>query len=182
MVEVWGGPLVETYSRMFPREVCGLVYLDPTHVRSAPEWEEYLIASGFSQDAVRPYLDNYERQFSAFVRSMPPGPRAEMEFIDIVERRHWLEHQPVHVPSGLPVSVVIHGRFEPGRWKEHPCEPRQCHDVFLRFRKTWLSPLTAGAKAPKVMVDETSGHLIHQDNAALVASEIRRVLTLGQRR
>jgi pimeloyl-ACP methyl ester carboxylesterase len=57
----WGGLLIRMFAAMYPGEVAGLVYVDPTDPRSLEQNLAYLQASGYSADGAREFLEKPSR-------------------------------------------------------------------------------------------------------------------------
>jgi len=64
-----GGLLIRMFAAIYPEEVAGLVYVDPTDPRSLEKNLAYLQASGYSADAAREFLEAHRERLSQFVRS-----------------------------------------------------------------------------------------------------------------
>jgi pimeloyl-ACP methyl ester carboxylesterase len=172
----WGGPLIRMFAALFPGEVAGMVYVDPTHLHTREQNIEYLVATGHSRDSALEDIARKRAQMAAFVRSRTGHYKAEMEIIQANEDSFSAEFHALPPPADVPVSVLMSGRFVPSVWTERPCEPRACHQHWLRYRKQWLTSLVPQARADAVTVVPESGHEIQRDAPAVVTAAIRRVL------
>jgi pimeloyl-ACP methyl ester carboxylesterase len=172
----WGGPLIRMFAALFPREVAGMVYVDPTHFQTREQNVEYLVATGHTRDTALESIERSRAQMAGFVSSRTGAYRAEMEVIQANEQSFSAEFLALPPVSGFPVSVLMSGRFVPSIWTERPCEPRACHEHWLRFRKQRLASLTPDASADNVTLVPESGHEIQRDAPAVVVAAIRRAL------
>jgi len=175
----WGGPLIRMFAALYPKDVAGLVYVDSTAVRSEQQHLEYLRAIGHTAEGARREIDRSREQMESFVRSRTGPYGAEMDVILALESSHFAEFRQLPPPPPIPVAILIAGRFDPGIWTKRPCEPKACHDTWLRFRTEWLKSLAAEGQGT-VTVAAASGHEIQVDDPALVISAIRRLTAAGR--
>jgi pimeloyl-ACP methyl ester carboxylesterase len=174
----WGGPLIRMFAALYPAEVAGMVYLDPTDLHSREQELEHLRAIGYSADGAADYLTTYRRDFAAYIATLPPEVQVEMKLIDDMERRDAPEFQQLPPVPSVPVSIVLAGKRESWIWDGKPCQPDVCYERRLDFRQRWLARWTATANPGSIIIDTASGHVVPTDNPALVADEIRKVLSL----
>jgi pimeloyl-ACP methyl ester carboxylesterase len=172
----WGGPLIRMFAALYPREVAGMVYVDPTHFQTREQNIEYLVATGHTRESAVADMARHREQFAAFVSSRTGAFKAEMQVIQANEESFSAEFLALPPLSGLPVSVLMAARFEPSTWGQRPCEPRACHEHWLRYRKQWLTSLVPQGGAESVTLVPESGHEIQRDAPAVVVAAIRRVL------
>jgi pimeloyl-ACP methyl ester carboxylesterase len=173
----WGGPLIRTFVALYPKDVAGMVYVDPTHLQSREQELDYLRANGYSAEEARKNVEHSREQFAMYVRSRRGSYRAEMEVILANERSYFADFWRLPPVPVIPVSVLIAGRFDPAAWMQRPCEPRACHEQWLRFRTEWLKAFAPKQTQGTVAVVAGSGHEIHRDDPSLVVSTIRQVLS-----
>ncbi len=170
-----GGPFIRMFAALYPDEVAGLVYVDPADWMSAEVSRDYDRAMGISEEG--------RNRLSAAARAtfgdLPNASiRAEAEMMYDTRSAGWLELQDLPPMPNVPVSVLMAARFEPqpsdaaGR----DCEPRECHDRRIAFRRTWLAKLADEVPAGTLTVVNYSGHFIQNEDPDLVAWTIRRAL------
>lgn len=170
-----GGPFIRMFTALYPDEVAGLVYIDPT--ATVPEEVERAMneAVGISTEDQQQLSDLLRERLS----EMPtPGMRAEAEVVVELFEAHWPDYQTLPPMPDVPVSVIMADRFEavPDDGIERSCEPRECHTRLMRFRREWLNSLAAEVTNGTLTVVTNSGHFIQQDDPDLVLWNIRRVL------
>lgn len=173
----WGGPLIRMFAALFPGHVAGMVYVDPTDLRSREQHLKYLLASGFTAEVALQDIEDSRERMAAFVRSRTGPYRVEMEVIQANEISFSADWRALAPVSGVPVAVLTSGRFDPSMWTRRPCEPKACHEHWLRFRTEWVGALTAEAGPETVTIVAESGHEIQRDAPAVVVSTIRRILS-----
>jgi pimeloyl-ACP methyl ester carboxylesterase len=176
----WGGPLIRMFAALYPGEVAGMIYLDPTDLHSREQEIEYLQAIGYTAKGAAAYVMRYRQDFAAYIATLAPVAQIEMKLIDAIEQSDAPEFQRMPPVPSVPVSIVLAGKHEPWIWNGRPCEPEVCYERRLEFRRQWLQRWIANAKPGSIMVDMLSGHVIPTDNPALVAAEIRKVLALAK--
>lgn len=171
----WGGPLIRMFAALHPTEVAGLVYIDPTDLRTQEQETTYLLSTGFTRETAAQHLTGYWQDWARYLATLPPAARIEMQVIEQIERSGAPEFRQLPPVRDVPVSVILAGRIVPGMWLNRPCDPQACFDRWLDYRREWLAPLTAGARPGTVALDPASGHDIPRDNPAIVVEHVRRV-------
>jgi pimeloyl-ACP methyl ester carboxylesterase len=177
----WGGALIRMFAGLYPSEIAGLVYLDPTDLRTQQQETQFLLDTGFTPEAAAKHLERYWQDWANYLAGLSPRVRSEMRVIEQIERSGAPEFQQLPPVRDVPVSVVLAGKIVPGMWTDRPCQPQACFARWLDYRKQWLRPLTAAARPGRVTVDPESSHDIPRDNPAIVTAEIIRVLDLSRR-
>ncbi len=172
----WGGPLIRMFAARYPTEVAGLVYLDPTDLRTRAQEMAYLLATGYTPEGASEQFRRYRDEFAAYVRTFSGAARVEMEMIDEIESADAPEFQALPPPPPVPVSVLVAGKRVPEMWQGRPCMPQECFARWTRFRTEWLTPLLSTHPQSRLIVIADSGHAMPEDTPAAVVSEIRRVL------
>ncbi len=168
-----GGPFIRTYAALFPDEVAGLVYVDPSDWMSPEESREYDRAMGISEEGRRRLNESVRETFPDLPNA---SVRAEAEMI--YDPAGWPEFQNLTAMPNVPVSVLMAARFDPrppdaaGR----DCAPRDCHRRRIAYRRAWLARLADEVPHGTLTVVNYAGHFIQNDDPELVASAIRRVL------
>jgi pimeloyl-ACP methyl ester carboxylesterase len=170
-----GGPFIRMYAARYPDEVAGLVYVDPSDWMSLEESREYDRAMGISVEG--------REALNASVRATFPdlpnaSVRAEAEMMFDPRRRGWPEFQDLPPMPDVPVVVLMAARFEPQPRDaaERDCEPRECHERRIAFRRAWLANVADEVTLGTLIVVKHTGHFIQNDDPELVAWSIRRVI------
>lgn len=166
-----GGPFIRMFTALYPDEVAGLVYVDPTATMSAEEQRGMDEAMGLSAEDRR-------RQMEGAPEMPTPGTRAEMELVLELSENHWPGFQALPPVPDVPVSVLMASRFQPSPSQgiERDCEPRECYARGMDVRMSWLSNLAAEVTNGTLTVVTNSGHFIQNDDPDLVVWNIRRVV------
>jgi pimeloyl-ACP methyl ester carboxylesterase len=165
----WGGPLIRMFAALHPREVAGLVYVDPTDMRTEEEALAYYVARGHRAEDVPELARRRRAQLRAW--------GAEMRVALDLEDRHFAEFHALPAPSGVPIAVLMATRFEEAPWAGEPCRPRDCHDAWVRLRTGWLSRLARQSDDGTFTLTTKSGHALPQEDPELVVWAIRRVVS-----
>jgi pimeloyl-ACP methyl ester carboxylesterase len=168
----WGGPLIRVFAGRHLKDVAGLVYVDPTDMRSRAEDIAYFQAQGYSNEAMA------ARQ--AELRSRGPVT-GEMKIMLAVSESNFAEFRNLPQPN-VPVTVLMSTRFDPNTWTRSPCEPRTCQENWIRFRTKWLHDYIRNAAPGSLVVSENGGHYLQVDEPALVITSIRRVISPASQR
>jgi pimeloyl-ACP methyl ester carboxylesterase len=168
----WGGPLIRMFAALYPQDTAGLVYVDPTDMRSEEQQLEYYKARGYAAADVPALREKKRQQFRAY------GP--EMSVAMDFEDTYFAEFRALPPPPDVPVSVVMATKFDPAPWAGEPCKPRDCHDAWVRLRIGWLTPLARQSSDGTFTLTTKSGHRVPQEDPDLVVWAIQRVLTSAQ--
>jgi pimeloyl-ACP methyl ester carboxylesterase len=177
----WGGPLIRMFAAVFPSDVAGMVYVDPTDLRSEEQDLAYLRASGFSTDGALKHIADQNARMARFVALRIGGYRAEMDVILVNQRSFSSEFRRLPPVPAVPVAVLMSARFDASIWANRPCDPSACHEQWVKSRAEWLRAFVPGGGADAVMVLPDSGHFIQGDDPGAVVAAIRRVLSAVDR-
>ena len=169
----WGGPLIRMFAALQTQEIAGLVYVDPTDMRSEAESLEYYLARGHAAADV-PGIRKARRQRLAAV-----GP--EMRVALDLEDTYFEELRALPRLPDVPVSVLMATKFDPAPWAGEPCEPRACHGAWVRLRTGWLTPLVRDSSSGTFTLTTSSGHDVPREDPDLIVWAIQRVLTAARR-
>ena len=142
-----GGLYINMFSRLFPGEVAGVIFIDSSH----PDQFEY-----FRQD--QPLI------YNMLVTGTKNGNR-KYEF-SIVKNAHSIFQDAPPFPN-VPVSVLTAGK------KSSPLEGDKMRARMLEFQ----SDLAALSPNSKNLIVEGSGHYIHKDKPEVVLDEVVRILS-----
>ena len=171
----WGGLLIRMYAAMYPADVAGLVYVDPSDPRSEAQDLAYLRGSGYTADGARQFLDRRAREMAEFVQRQTGPYRAEMEVIRANELTHSAEFLQLPALPDIPVALLVSNRLHPQVWTGRPCEPPACHAQWMRQRLAALTRLAPASGRTSVTLTE-AGHEIQREDPDLVVNAIRGVL------
>jgi pimeloyl-ACP methyl ester carboxylesterase len=168
----WGGPLIRMFAGIYPTEIAGLVYVDPTDLRTEAEDIEYFRAQGYTPE------QRVKRK--ADLRASFAGT-GEFAAIRVTGEGFFKEFRTLPPVPDVPVTVLMSARYDPATWKTSPCEPLECQKVWVRFRTEWLGAMAREVSNGTLIVSTGSGHVMHGEDPPLVLSAIRRVVLAARR-
>lgn len=170
-----GGAFIRMYAAVYPEEVAGLVYVDPTTTMSAQVMRKYDRAMWISEKGRRK-LNAAARE--GFADLPNASVRAEAELIFDQQEAGWPDFQQLPPMPDIPVSVLMAARYEPRPTDaaERNCDPRECHARRIAFRRAWLAELADEVAHGTLTVVKNTGHFIQNDDPELLVWSIRRVL------
>ena len=170
----WGGLLVRMFVELYPGEVVGLVYIDPTDLRSAVEEEAYYKEQGSVGAAMA------ERKASLL--RFPGADRGEFKVLVETVRGEFTEFRALRPLPDVPMAVFMSAAFDPISWRNSPCPPAACEEAIVKWRIKWLRDMMVGSTDATLTVSTAARHHMHVDDPALIVSGIRRVLGAAARR
>jgi pimeloyl-ACP methyl ester carboxylesterase len=170
-----GGVFVRMYVELYPEEVAGVVYIDSAPWMSAVEMREYDSAMGISP-AVREEHNASARE--GFDDLPNAAIRAEAELIYDQQEAGWPEFQNLGPMPDVPVTVLMTAQFDPDRAgpSKLDCEPRECHDRRIAYRRAWLANLADEVSNGTLIVVNDTGHFIQYEDPELAVWAIQRVV------
>lgn len=169
-----GGPFIRMFVELYPDEVSGLVFIDPTPTTSEQDRRDTEAATGLTASS-RSVIADMQR---AQLPGMPSASvRAEAEMLINARINHFPEFQGLGALPDVPTAILMSARYEPrpDDGLERACEPRQCHDQEVAIRREWLARQLTGVRQGWLTVVTDSGHFIQNDDSELVVWTIRRV-------
>ena len=176
-----GGSYIRMFTGIYPEDVAGLVYVDPTTILTEQESKARDEAMGLSAEDAQRSREMGQRDFMADFQG-PPGVRAEAEVIfQLVNTYGAVFHSLPPMPD-IPVTVLMTDRFNPVLWTEMSrygqldCEPRECHARFIALRMELLSNLAHEVTNGTLTLATNSGHFIQIDDPDLVYWSIHQVV------
>jgi pimeloyl-ACP methyl ester carboxylesterase len=172
-----GGPIINTFAATFPKEVAGLVFIDPTDFMQtdadmAAVWEKVGVKNG--RDSVRTLQ-------AKMLTGMPAGVAAEWREVDRVERGGFAEYRAAGDAPVVPMVVLLAGKGEAGPAAAgFPGDFNRFFQALMDQRIDHFGRLARrGAKGTLVLTTK-SGHFIHGSEPELVVWAIRRVLAMAK--
>jgi pimeloyl-ACP methyl ester carboxylesterase len=168
----WGGALIRYFAGAVPKNVIGLVYLDPTDITQSPADEKALFESiGAGASALEDFYAFMERSVAA-----APAPlQAEAAVTTALFRQDVARRKVPPVPE-VPATVILAGRPPTIPAAGLPFDAKKYAEALYQLR---LQRLRAWVRAPgEYKVAEHSGHFIHRDEPQVVLDAIRRLLLM----
>jgi pimeloyl-ACP methyl ester carboxylesterase len=174
----WGGPLIRMFTAVYPKEIAGLVYVDPTDLRTTESGRAYLRAQGYSDDD----LARQKRERGAAAARFGDPNDGESTVIQTLGESDYAEFRTLPPLPDVPVSVLMSARFDAGLWTDRPCQPIVCHEQYTRFRSEWLREYGTGVRDFTFATVTASGHAMPREDPDLVVWAIQRVVSPAARR
>ena len=178
-----GGPHIRMFTGMYPEDVAGLVYVDPTDIVTEHEARARHEAMGLSaEDAQRRRETGRQDYMANFPAIFAPGLRAEAEVIFELFDTYFAEFHSLPPMPDIPVTVLMATQFNPAQWAslssnaQLDCEPRECHARTIALRMEMLSNFAHQVTMGMLTLAPTSGHFIQIDEPDLVIQAIREVV------
>jgi pimeloyl-ACP methyl ester carboxylesterase len=175
----WGGPIIHSFAATYPKEIAGLVYVDPsdftqTEADILAVWEKAGAKDG------RNWLRQLQEQMTA---SAPAGVKAEFRELDRMERGGFAELRAAGDPPDVPVVFLVAGKPQPlPATATFPGDYDRFFQANLEQRLDHFSKLAQRAAKGTLVHTSKSGHVIHAIEPDLVVWAIQRVLWAAEAR
>jgi pimeloyl-ACP methyl ester carboxylesterase len=170
----WGGPIIHTFAGMFPKEVAGLVYIDPTDFMQT----EADMQAVFSKAGVKNGHEAMENMTKPLLAAAPPGLAAENQEIERASREGFASLRDVSDPPDVPLAVLLAVKPEPlPPGLTFPGDLNLYFQASLDQRVDHFSGLVRRSANAHLVLTTNSGHFVHVAEPELVTSEIRGVLS-----
>jgi pimeloyl-ACP methyl ester carboxylesterase len=170
----WGGPIIHAFAATHPKEIAGLVYVDPsdftqTEADIVALWEKAGAKDG------RDWMRKLQEQMTA---SAPAGLKAEFRELDRLERGGFAELRASGDPPDVPVVFLVAGKPQPlPPYASFPGDADRFFQANLEQRLDHFSKLAQRAAKGTLVHTSKSGHFIHATEPELVVWAIQRVLS-----
>jgi pimeloyl-ACP methyl ester carboxylesterase len=168
----WGGPIIHTFAGMFPKEVAGLVYIDPTDFMQT----EADMQAVFDKAGVKGGHAAMEEMTKPMSAGASPGLRAENGEIERAAREGFISLRDVADPPDVPLSVLLSTRLD-GLPPTFPGIATRYVQATVDQRVDHFSSLVRRSANGHLVMTTNSGHFVHVAEPELVTSEIRDVLS-----
>jgi pimeloyl-ACP methyl ester carboxylesterase len=160
-----GGPFVRMYAGLYPKEVAGLVYVDPKDFTQTRAGQLALWAEIGESEAG---LNSFEKQVEQRFVEAPPAVRAEAEVAMQMDRTGFADFRSLPPLPAIPVVILMAGQAD---------LPANVKLVFGRQRLWSFAQQLAEVPGGTLVLTNRSGHYIHSSEPELVTWAIRRVLS-----
>lgn len=172
-----GGPIINMFAATFPKEVAGLVHIDPTDFTQTDAdmtaiWEK----AGVNKEG----RNSLRAVVAKMMSAAPPGVAAERREFDRAELGGFAEFRAAGATPDVPLVVLLGGKPEPlPPGIKFPGD----YDRFLRAnleqRINHFGLLAARASKGALVLTTKSGHFIHASEPELAVWGIRRVISMA---
>jgi pimeloyl-ACP methyl ester carboxylesterase len=156
----WGGVFIRSFAHQYPTEVAGLVYVEVTDFEATREKKFAVLSPIDAKAASEPPT------IPDIPADTPPGLRGEYEQIRDNLTGDFAEARSFRQPAGIPVAVVLSGRKG----------GTPVADALLKLQISNQSDWAFSSSNGLLIVSDTTGHMVHRDDPALVLQAIRHVL------
>jgi pimeloyl-ACP methyl ester carboxylesterase len=170
----WGGPIIHAFAGMFPKEVAGLVYIDPTDFMQT----EAEMQSVFAKAGMKNGHDDMDALTNKVVAGMSPGLAAEFREVQRAQRDGFTEVRSAPEAPDVPMSVLLAAKSDPAPpGTTFPGDADRFFQATLDQRVDHFSRLARHSAKAHLVLTTNSSHFVHVAEPELVASEIRGVLS-----
>jgi len=142
-----GGPYVRVFADLYPKEVAGMVLLDPSQ-EAFDDW-------------TKAHPDGKQKEVDAQIAKAPEGLRAEWAGID----DSYAQARAAKLPAGIPVTLITAGLQEN--------VPAEARTAWTEKQTEWIAKVPGG----KHLSAEKSGHFIQLQEPQIVINAIREIVT-----
>lgn len=174
----WGGPLVRAFAGLFPKDVSGLVLVEPTDFsETAEERKRYIyepLGYGEEGEQLRAAVEAYYAQLAGH---FDPAIEADIQMSRDERRNDFRDFKNLPMPQ-VPVVVIATTRY-PFTNDPHlpaPYDQAQYQQFMLNYRLLSLGRFARSVPDGNLVTTARSGHYVQEEEPALVAWAIRRVL------
>jgi pimeloyl-ACP methyl ester carboxylesterase len=174
----WGGPLVRAFSGLFPKDVAGLVLVDPTDFgETAEDRRRYIyepLGHGKEGEELRAAVDAYYAQQAGH---FDPPVEAEIKMSRDERRTDFKDLKDLPMPP-VPVVVIATTKYPFTNDPKLPVtyDQAQYQQLMLNYRLLSLSRFARSVPNGTLVTTARSGHYVQRDEPELVAWCIERVL------
>lgn len=169
----YGGPIIHTFAGRYPKEVAGLVYIDPTDfTQTHDDMCAVARAAGIASCDVLAKLNDES------LRGAPPGLVAEAKELNRAEADGFAEFRADGDAPVVPTVVLLAGRpqpFPPGL--TFPGNADAFFAAMLKQRVAHFSALVNRLPEGTLVLTSASDHFVYLSEPDLATWAIRRVLS-----
>jgi pimeloyl-ACP methyl ester carboxylesterase len=173
----YGGPLSHTFAAMYPKEVAGLVYVDPTDfTQTVADHRDLWTKAGAPDGTGRAWEIKASEQA---LPSVPPGIQAEVREVMKAQESGFAAAFRGDAPD-VPIVILLAGQkpaLPPG--PPPPGDFDKFTNAMKAQRLDHFGNLTQRAKNGMLLLVGPAGHFIQATEPDTVAWAIRRVLNLA---
>jgi pimeloyl-ACP methyl ester carboxylesterase len=169
----WGGMLARYFAGYYPRDVTGLVLVDPGPMVTQPLADNLgpfdVVGAG------RAGYDAYWSSFAAILEGASPAVRAEFQvFRRLMETD--LENRDLRPIPDVPIVVVVAAKYLAVPGIQLPYDPQAHFQADLRYRLRILQEWALASHHGTLVMSNHTTHAVTREDPGLVASAVQRVL------
>jgi pimeloyl-ACP methyl ester carboxylesterase len=170
----WGGILVRYFAGYHPRDIAGLVFVDPGPMVTVPLADR--LASFEAIGVGRPGFDAYWSRLAALFDRAPPAVRAELDVFRGLVQMDSVDRELLPVP-GVPMVAIVAGKHLPLAGFQLPFDARAHFEADVRQRARILQEWTLASPAGTLIVSNHSTHAVPREDPELIVWAVERVLS-----
>ena len=161
-----GGPFVRMFAGLYPSEVAGLVYVDPSDfTQTRADQLAIFTELGAGEAGMMAWEKSQEQQ----IAEAPPAVRGELEISAHQIKNGWADFFALPPVPDVPVVILMATKVE---------MPPEVKAAFGKQRVLHFAKWAADASDGMLVVTGRSGHYIQQSEPELVTWAVRRALKL----
>ena len=175
----WGGPLVRAFAGLYPKDVAGLVLVEPTDFgETAEDRRRYIyepLGVGKEGEQLRERVDKYYAQQAGH---FDPAVEADIQMSRNERMTDFADLKKAPMPQ-VPVVVLATTRY-PSVNDPHlpvPYDQAQYQRLMINYRLLSLGRFARSVPDGTLVTTARGGHYLQEDEPALVTWAIERVLT-----
>ena len=169
-----GGPIIHSFAATYPKEIAGLVYVDPSDFTQT----EADILALWEKAGAKDGREGLRKMQEQIMASAPAGVKAEFRELDRMERGGFVELRAAGDPPDVPVVFLVAGKPQPlPPTATFPGDYDRYFQANLEQRLDHFSKLAQRASKGTLVHTSKSGHFIHSTEPELVVWAIQRVLS-----
>lgn len=160
-----GGLYVRAYAGLFPKDVAGLVFIDPADfTETKKDWNAIFRTIGVPEKKIDEML--YARLYQkSEIDSLHFGPWSEAQVLGELRRTDFAEISALSVPN-VPVYFFVGGKFEvPVERRSKEFNQEEFFYVRTNINiERWKKFIYASTKGGSLIYLSKTGHFVHRDD------------------
>lgn len=179
----WGGPLIRAFAGMFPKEISGLVFVDPTDFNETAAGRKQYVFGPLNHtedsEAIRAAIDRY---YAEQAGHFEPAVQAEIDESRRSRTSDFAKLKTLPMPQ-VPLVILATTRypFQVDKNLPAPFDQVMYQNLTLHYRLLSLSLFSRSVPEGTLATTADSGHYIQRDEPALVSWAIDRVIHASPR-
>ena len=170
----WGGILVRYFAGYHPREVAGIVFVDPGPIVTQSLADN--LAPFNAIGAGRAGHDTYWSSFAALFERATPAVRAEFDVLRRIVQLDPSERELRPLPD-VPVVVIVAAKYLPLPSMQLPYDPEAHFQADLRHRMRLLQEWALASPHGTLVMSNHTTHAVTREDPALIEWAVGRVLS-----
>lgn len=172
-----GGVYIRGFAGLYPKEIVGLVFIDPADFTETKEDRNILLRDlGVASKRIKE-MEQERLYKKPEVDSLHFGPWSEGEVLKILRQTDFAEFNKLPLPN-VPICFFIGGKFEvpPERWSKDFNQPAFFALRTSRDMERWKKLVYSSEKGGSLIFLSKSGHFVHRDDPEAVIGNIKTMI------